>query len=172
MQQPIRFIASYILLLCLIFGGSRTAFAQTFTDSNLPIVLIKTDTGSNGQPLAIVDASRVLASMKVLKRPDGSRNYLADSSNATYLNYQGRINIEIRGSTSQNLPKKPYGLTTLLPDNVTSNNVTLLGMPAENDWILNSLAYDPSLMRDYISYKLSRDFLMTSYMHQCTNHYR
>lgn len=29
-------------------------------------------------------------------------------------------------------------------------------MPKENDWILNSLAFDPSLIRDYLSYNLSR----------------
>ena len=29
-------------------------------------------------------------------------------------------------------------------------------MPAENDWILNGLAFDPSLMRDYLAYNLSR----------------
>ena len=28
-------------------------------------------------------------------------------------------------------------------------------MPTENDWILNGLAYDPSYMRDFLSYKLS-----------------
>ena len=28
-------------------------------------------------------------------------------------------------------------------------------MPKENDWILNGLAYDPSFMRDFLSYKLS-----------------
>ncbi|MCX6184694.1 MAG: CotH kinase family protein, partial [Flavobacterium sp.] len=52
--------------------------------------------------------------------------------------------------------KKGYGLTTLLPDNLTNNNVGLLGMPKENDWILNGLAFDPSLIRDYLSYNLSR----------------
>ena len=29
-------------------------------------------------------------------------------------------------------------------------------MPVENDWILNSIAFDPSLIRDYISYNMSR----------------
>ena len=42
-------------------------------------------------------------------------------------------------------------------DNVTNNNVEILGMPSENDWILNSFAFDPSLMRDALSYNLSRN---------------
>ena len=131
--------------------------AQNFTDSNLPIVIINTDINDEtGQPHDIVDDPRVLASMKIIKRPNGTRNYLSDQNTAAFLNYDGRINIEIRGSSSQELPKKPYGLTTLQADNVSNNNVSLLGMPSENDWVLNSLAFDASLMRDYISYYLAR----------------
>ncbi len=94
--------------------------------------------------------------MKIIKRPDGSRNYVTDQSIASFLDYNGRISIEIRGSSSQDLPKKGYGLTTLEDDNSTNNNVSLLGMPAENDWVLNGLAFDPSLIRDYLSYNLAR----------------
>jgi hypothetical protein len=94
--------------------------------------------------------------MKIIKRPDGSRNFLTDSNTAEYLNYDGRIGIEIRGSSSQLLPKKQYGLTTLKVDNKSNNNVSILEMPAENDWVLNSFAFDPSFMRDFISYNLSR----------------
>jgi hypothetical protein len=131
--------------------------AQTLTSSNLPIVIISTDKNPNtNQPLEIRDNTRVGASMKIIKRPDGSRNFYTDRTTTEFLNYDGRINIEIRGSSSQGLPKKPYGLTTLESDNVSNNNVSLLGMPKENDWILNALAFDPSLLRDYLSYNLSR----------------
>ena len=144
-----------ILFLFLFF--TTISYSQEFTDSNLPIIVINTDIDPNTKlPVKIPDDPRVLATMKVIKHPDGSRNYLSDSTNTAYLNYNGRINIEIRGSTSQNLPKKPYGLTTLKADNSTDNNVKLLDMPSEHDWILNSLAYDASLIRDYLSYNLFR----------------
>jgi spore coat protein CotH len=151
-----RYILSVtVLLLFILFSNS--AKSQTFTDSNLPIVVINTDIDPNTSlPLEILDDPRILASMKIIYRPDGSRNYLTDSNTTEYLNYNGRINIEIRGSTSQLLEKKPYGLTTLKSNNTSNNNVSLLGMPAENDWILNSLAFDPSCIRDYLSYNLSR----------------
>lgn len=140
----------------LVWPASRQAKAQTFESSNLPIVIINTDINpSTGQPTPIPDEPKVPATMKIIYRPDGSRNYLTNQNNPAYLNYNGRIGIETRGSTSQMLPKKPYGLTTRLADDVTNNNVSILGMPSENDWILNALAYDPSLIRDYISYKLS-----------------
>lgn len=144
------------LSFLLVWSVSRQAKAQTFESSNLPIVIINTDINpSTGQPTPIPDEPKVPATMKIIYRPDGSRNYLTDQNNPAYLNYNGRIGIETRGSTSQMLPKKPYGLTTRLADDVTNNNVSILGMPSENDWILNALAYDPSLIRDYISYKLS-----------------
>jgi hypothetical protein len=131
--------------------------AQTFTNSNLPIVIIDTDISPNtGRPREIPDEPKVLATMKIIFRPDGSRNFLTDISNPDYLNYNGRIGIEKRGSSSQSLPKKPYGLTTLKEDNTTKNNVAILGMPKENDWVLISLAFDPSLIRNYLSYDLSR----------------
>ncbi|MBX9807808.1 MAG: CotH kinase family protein [Flavobacteriaceae bacterium] len=149
-----KIISRIILFIALI--SSYAVSSQTFTDSNLPIVVIATDLDANNQPLPILDDPKILASMKVIKHPDGSRNYLSDINTAAFLNYNGRISIEIRGSSSQALPKKGYGLTTLKADNVSNNNVSLLGMPSENDWILNGLAFDPSLIRDYLSYNLSR----------------
>ena len=147
----------FSVLLLLFFTFTFNCFSQTLNDSNLPIVLITTDNDPNTNlPLEIIDDPRVLANMKIIYRKDGSRNFLTDSNTTEHLNYNGRINIEIRGSSSQSLPKKPYGLTTLKEDNASNNNVSLLGMPSENDWILNSLAFDPSLIRDYISYNLSR----------------
>lgn len=145
-------ILPFVILLFTI-----TAKSQTFTSSNLPIVLINTDINpATGTPLEIPDDPKILASMKIIKRPDGSRNYLTDSENTAFLDYNGRIGIETRGSTSQSLPKKPYGLTTLKANNTSNNNVSLLGLPVENDWILNSLAFDASCIRDYLSYNLSR----------------
>lgn len=146
------------LLMVLIGHFPIQSHSQNFVSSNLPIVIITTDINPNtGQPTPIPDEPKVPATMKIIYRPDGTRNFLTDQNNPAYLNYNGRIGIETRGSTSQMLPKKPYGLTTRMADNVTNNNVSILGMPSENDWILNALAYDPSLIRDFVSYKLSEN---------------
>jgi hypothetical protein len=147
-----------ILLFGTLLSISNTTLAQvTFTSSNLPIVIITTDNYPNSsQPQEILDSPRVFGNMKIIKRPDGTRNYMTDANTASFLNYTGRISIEIRGSSSQTLPKKQYGLTTLLANNTTNNNVSLLGMPSENDWILNGMGYEPSLIRDYLFYNLSR----------------
>ena len=139
-----------IIVLIFVFL-SMAVTAQTFTDSNLPIVVIETDGGAS-----IPEEPKILATMKIIWHQDGSRNYLTDIDNPEFLNYDGRIGIERRGYSSQMVSdKKPYGLTTLQDDNVSNNNVSLFGMPAENDWILNPLAYDQTGMRDVLAYELS-----------------
>jgi hypothetical protein len=123
----------------------------TFTDSNLPIVIINTEGGAE-----IPDEPKILGTMKIIQRPNGERNFVSDASNEAFLNYSGTIGIETRGSSSQTLPKKPYGIDTLEDDGIEDKNVELLGMPKENDWVLNSFAFDTSMMRDYISYTVAR----------------
>ena len=130
---------------------SLSVAAQSFTDSNLPIVVIETDGGAN-----IPDEPKILGTMKIIWHQDGSRNYMSDIDNPELLNYNGRIAIEMRGSSSQTmLDKKPYALETRKNDGVSNNNVSILGMPTENDWILNSLAFDQTGMRDVLAYELS-----------------
>lgn len=140
---------SFLLVVLIIM--SLSGMAQNFTDSNLPIVVINTDNG-----VTIPDEPKVLATMKIIWHQDGSRNYMSDIDNPEFLNYNGRIGIERRGSSSQSmLNKKPYAVETREDDDITNRNVSLLGMPAENDWVLNSLAYDQTGMRDVLAYELS-----------------
>jgi hypothetical protein len=141
----------FLGLVCLLSCLSTASFPQILTDSNLPIVIINTDGGVD-----IPDSFRVFGSMKIVFRGEGLRNYVTDQNSPASLNYDGRINIETRGSSSQTLPKKQYGFTTYLKDKVTKIDVNLLGLPADNDWILNGLGYEPSLIRDYLCYNLSR----------------
>lgn len=145
-------IIKYIIMqVLLLLNLSVKLTGQVLTDSNLPIVIITTDGG-----VSIVDDPKVKATMKIIDRGPGQRNYVADQSNPLYLNYSGRIGIELRGSSSQESPKKNYGLTTLMADDVSNNNVSLLGMPEENDWILGGMVFDTSFVRDYFSQSLSR----------------
>lgn len=141
----------FYLLLFILFAHNITSFGQTFTSSNLPIVIINTDSGGY-----IPDDPKVLARMKIIYQGEGIRNFLSDQNNPVKLNYSGRIAIETRGSSSQALEKKPYSFSTKSADITSNENVSLLDMPSEHDWILNSLNFDPSLIRDYISYNLSR----------------
>lgn len=132
------------LLMMLLFIDPVSLLAQIdFTSSNIPEIIIET----NGAK--ILDDPRVLAHMKIIDNGE-NRNYLSDS----ILAYNGKISIEIRGSTSQSFPKKQYGFETQNNDG-SNNNVSLLGLPNENDWILSAPYSDKSLIRNILAYKLS-----------------
>jgi hypothetical protein len=140
-----------IAALVLLAGTHLTGLSQTFTDSNLPIVMINTDGAA-----PIPDAPRVFGTMKIINRGNGQRNYLTDMDSSSFLDYNGRIAIEIRGSSSQVTAKKQYGFSTLVPGDTAEANVSLLGFPKDNDWVLNGMVWDPMMMRDYICYNLFR----------------
>jgi hypothetical protein len=137
------------VLFFLILGISiGFIFAQevTLTSSNLPIVVITTEGGSE-----IPDEPKIKAHMGIIDNGEGVRNNLTDP----YNNYDGIIGIEIRGNASASFPKKPYGFETR--DSTGANlNVMLLGMPRENDWILRAAFIDKTLLRDHLAYYLSR----------------
>ena len=133
-----------ILLSAFLLLLNIPILAQVdFTSSNIPIIIIETD----GQE--ILDEPRIIANMKTIDKGKG-RNFISDS---TY-EYDGQISIEIRGSSSQSFPKKQYGFETQNHDG-SKNNVPLLGLPNENDWILHAPYSDKTLIRNILTYKLS-----------------
>lgn len=113
--------------------------------SNLPLMWIHT----NGQ--SIVDDPRITCDMDLIDNGPGNMNCLLDAPNA----YQGKITIEVRGSTSQSFPKVPYGFSTV---DATGNDldVSLLGYPEEHDWILLNPYNDKTFMRDVLIYDIAR----------------
>ena len=140
-----------IIFFCIILRDFSSA--QTLTDSNLPIIIISEIAGGG----IIPDDPRVQAKMKIIYRGKGERNYLTDQNNPAYLNYDGLIDIEIRGrSTQEYNGKKQYGFSTKNED-LTNNNVSILGLPPENDWVLNGMTFDRAFMRDYLAFNLSRN---------------
>jgi subtilisin-like proprotein convertase family protein len=129
------------------FGPSASAPSpQLLFSSNLPIITINTF----GQ--LITDPVRITAQMGIIDNGAGNENYLTDLPN----NYNGFVSIEKRGSTSATFAQPSYSFET--EDSAENNlDVSLLGMPAENDWILYGPYNDKSLMRDALIYRLSND---------------
>lgn len=132
-------------VMVLLFIATQ-AVGQTFTSSNLPIIVINT----NGQE--IVDDPKIEADMGIINNAPGLRNALTDP----FTDYNGKIGIEIRGSSSQSFPKKQYGVE-LRDENGDGVEAPLLGMPKEEDWVLFAPYNDKSLLRDVLAYKLGRD---------------
>ena len=100
----------------------------------------------------IVDDYKITADMGIIYNGEGVRNNLTDPFN----NYNGKIGIEIRGSSSQMFPKKQYAVETK-DANGNDLDVSLLGFPPEEDWILYAPYNDKSLIRDVLVYKLAND---------------
>lgn len=133
-----------------VYGPTPSWFSPpvppTPFQSHLPIVILNT----LGQ--TIPDDPRIVIEMGIIDNGEGNMNSDADP----YNDYDGLINIERRGSSSQGFPKKQYALETQdIIDN--SLDVSLLGLPVENDWILHAPYSDKSLMRNYLTYNWWRD---------------
>jgi len=123
--------------------GPNTGQPFPFTSSNLPIVKINTQGNS------IIDDPKVLANMQIIDNGAGIRNYITDS----VYTYDGNIGIEVRGSSSQMFPKKSFGFETWDSAGVEIDT-SILGFPAESDWILNANYTDKSFLRNVTSYHL------------------
>jgi len=108
-------------------------------EDRLPQILINTNGGN------IVDEPKINANISISK--------------ADVISYEGNIGIEIRGASSQSFPKKSYGFETRDSNN-EDLNVSLLGFPEEEDWILYGPYSDKSLLRNMLIYDLSREIDM------------
>tara|TARA_B100000941_G_C28507264_1_gene558127 strand:- start:1671 stop:3848 length:2178 start_codon:yes stop_codon:yes gene_type:complete len=116
-----------------------------FNTSNLPIMVI--DTYGN----QILDEPRIDAFMGIIDNDSGV-NIIGDNYNG----YDGQITIEKRGNSSQWNDKTPYRFETV-NEQGENNNVSLLGMPEENDWVLYAPWQDKSMIRNILTYKISND---------------
>lgn len=114
--------------------------------THLPLIRIET----NGQ--AILNNQRIQAHMSVYSNDLGELNNVYDIPS----DYDGDISIEIRGNSSTMFEKKSYSLETQTSTG-ENNNVSLLGLPAENDWVFYGPYSDKTMMRNAIVYQLSRE---------------
>ena len=70
--------------------------------------------------------------------------------------HQGRVGLHVRGNTSRDFDKKSYAFETW-DENDEDLDVALLGLPAEEDWVLQGPFSDKTLIRNHLIYQLSRD---------------
>jgi len=126
----------YIDDVLRVSGGGNVGLT-----SNLPIVILNT------YGVEIPDEPKITGTMSIIDNGPDSTNNQYDPPN----DYNGYIGIEVRGQSTQMYPKKSYGLETR--DEEGENlNVSLLGMPEENDWILYAPYSDKSMLRNFISF--------------------
>jgi hypothetical protein len=116
--------------------------------SNLPIMVIDT------YGVRIENQRRIDAGLAVIDHGPGVRNRPDESPDG----YQGRIRIEIRGSSAvwQGWPKQSYAFETV-DGSGNPLDAPVLGMPDENDWILYGPYTDKTFLRDVLAYRIAAD---------------
>ncbi|WP_159469297.1 CotH kinase family protein [Dyadobacter sp. 3J3] len=148
-QVPCLCRTGYLIVFFFISSFSFSQPITSITQSNIPIIII--DPGN----VEIPNDPKIEASFKIIA-PDieGFYSYNRPSFTNTY-QYEGKIGIEIRGNTSTEWPKKSYGFETHDAVGATID-VSLFGMPAESDWVLNACYGDKSFIREVLAQQMFR----------------
>ncbi len=118
---------------------------QNFS-SNLPIVVIDTFGKTISRPeYTLVQATFIDVD------PATGRAVMSGTTDHT-----GMDGIRIRGNSSPSMPKKSYKLETW-NNRREDKDVSLLGLPAESDWVLYGPIWDKTLIRDILAYQWSNE---------------
>ena len=111
---------------------------------------------SSTLPIAIVDTLG-----KGISRPQvPAYGYFFDTDEqgkatiAEEIDFAGKAAINIRGKSSEGFPKHQYHLETWDEQN-HDKSVSILGFPAESDWVFQGPYADKSLMRNFLAYQWS-----------------
>lgn len=127
-----------------IYREPPSWFDRSVFSSTLPILQITIP--DNQQ---IMDDPRITVHLGMVDNGEGQLNSTFGILNG----YDGQISIEYRGTSSLFFDKKGYGFETQNEDG-SNNNVSLGGMPAENDWVLHGPYSDKSLLRNVLTYHI------------------
>ena len=132
----------------IVYGDTPDWFWEPvyFTEFNLPLMIINT----NGQVIP-KEAPRINADMGLIYNGEGELNKDSDSWNE----YSGKISIKQRGESSLGFLKKSYTIE-LQNEDGSNNNVSLLGLPAENDFVLHGPYSDKTMIKNVLTYELYR----------------
>ena len=134
------------------YNGSALPFS-----SNLPIVVLD----SFGVPVDNYTGSdreyRYTYAVVIAVNPATGRATITDTPD-----FQGRCGTHVRGESSAGFPQRQYAWE-LWDNHNADKDASILGMPAESDWILYAPWSDKSLMRDVLTFGTMRK-LRTDYM--------
>lgn len=142
--------------------GEGFVVDEGFT-SHLPIVIL--DTGGVDPPVSSyldVEQKRfidledvepyVSGTFALIDAPDGE-SALADTPSIT-----STMRIKRRGNSSM-LYEKAQWMVKLTTESGQDNDIDILGMGAEHEWILNGSMFDKSMLRNYLAYSIASEFM-------------
>jgi hypothetical protein len=95
---------------------------------------------------------KVPVKMEIIDHGIGQLN----NANDTVYSYEGTIMAEWQGFTAINHPKKNYDFD-LVDAQGNDIDTTLLGLPAENDWIFKAEYLDNTLLKNSVAYYFARE---------------
>ena len=124
---------------------SYTFVAEDFRpfDSTLPLIVIN----SFGQ--TIPHRTKAQASFRIVEPAGGGSISLFETAA-----WEGRVEINQRGNTSRQFPKRSYTVK-LIDERGRSAKAPLAGLPEDSDWVLYAPYFDRTLLRDVLAYDLS-----------------
>jgi len=114
--------------------GRHSAIAE-----GLPVIAVQT-----GDQL-VVNRTRVRSSIMVGENATGTLRS----------EYSGLAEMSVRGNSSYHFNKKSYRLE-LQNEDGSDRKISLLGMPADSDWVLYASATDKTFVRNVLSHELWR----------------
>lgn len=120
-----------------------------FDSSKLAIMVVNT----NDVVIPFYNDDKVNATMGIIYNGPNATNHLSDPFN----DYSGNITIRSKGHSSRYFAQKPYKIETMDATFTNNMDVSLLNMPADNDWVLYAPYDDKTLIRNVLAYQLSND---------------
>ena len=129
----------HIAVLLPLLSAASIVHAQSTSVPALPLLRVDT----HGQ--VIPDEPKIRAALEIRVR----------SGDANSLLHAGPIGIELRGTSTLAWPKKQYGIETW-DEEGRDADIPLMGLPEEEDWILNAPYADRSALRNVLIYELAR----------------
>ncbi|MDR3679112.1 MAG: CotH kinase family protein [Flavipsychrobacter sp.] len=136
-----------VLLNWGLYFDAHPAPVSLLTTSTLPLVVINT---TNNAVIPYDEDVKVIGQMGIIYNGAGQVNHITDP----YNNYNGYISIKVRGNSTRYFAQKAFSVETENA-NGSNNNVSLLGMPMDNDWVLYAPYDDKSMIRNVITYQMS-----------------
>ena len=130
-------------------------------ESNLPIVMVDTR-GKDGEQQYFDRNERKVMRMKVIMNPDGTNYGDTIDHPGQHADFDGWVAMRYRGSNSYvNSPKKPYSVKTIMTGDAESRGLKtpMMGMPADDDWVLIAPYQDRSQIRDVLMFELARPWM-------------
>ena len=149
-------------------GNRAFIWLSGAADTNATTLInVATNYNASGQPfsstLPVIVLDSFLRNVDGLNNPLGLRPYrfsqvavydVKPGTNRASLanppDHMLRAGTHVRGQSSSGQTERPYAMEFWKEDADEDRSEPLLGMPANSDWILQSLTLDKSLMRNYL----------------------